>query len=87
MNKNIFVGCCIFHKAEYWFSKETFMNIQVIYIKKNFRNFKLVKTIINSVKKIANGIPIVLSITTGLKIDPVFERLGFEDMGSNWRLK
>ena len=87
LNKNIFVGCCIFHKAEYWFSKETFMNIQVIYIKKNFRNFKLVKTIINSVKKIANGIPIVLSITTGLKIDPVFERLGFEDMGSNWRFK
>jgi len=87
LNKNIFVGCCIFHKAEYWFSKETFMNIQVIYIKKNFRNFKLVKTIINSVKKIANGLPIVLSITTGLKIDPVFERLGFEDMGSNWRLK
>ena len=87
LNKNIFVGCCIFHKAEYWSSKETFLNIQVIYIKKNFRNFKLVKTIINSVKKIANGIPIVLSITTGLKIDPVFERLGFEDMGSNWRLK
>ena len=87
LNKNIFVGCCIFHKAEYWFSKETFMNIQVIYIKKNFRNFKLLKTIINSVKKIANGLPIVLSITTGLKIDPVFERLGFEDMGSNWRLK
>ena len=87
LNKNIFVGCCIFHKAEYWFSKETFMNIQVIYIKKNFRNFKLVKTIINSVKKIANGIPIVLSITTGLKIDPVFKKLGFEDMGSNWRFK
>ena len=87
LDKNIFVGCCIFHKAEYWFSKEMFMNIHIIYIKKNFRNFKLVKTIINSVKKIANGIPIVLSITTGLKIDPVFERLGFEDMGSNWRLK
>ena len=87
LDKNIFIGCCIFHKAEYWFSKEMFMNIQVIYIKKNFRNFKLVKTIIDSVKKIANGIPIVLSITTGLKIDPVFEKLGFEDMGSNWRLK
>ena len=87
LDKNIFVGCCIFHKAEYWFSKEMFMNIQVIYIKKNFRNFKLVKTIIDSVKKIANGLPIVLSITTGLKIDPVFEKLGFEDMGSNWRLK
>ena len=87
LDKNIFIGCCIFHKPEYWFSKEMFMNIQGIYIKKNFRNFKLVKTIIDSVKKIANGLPIVLSITTGLKIDPVFEKLGFEDMGSNWRLK
>ena len=87
LDKNIFIGCCIFHKAEYWFSKEMFMNIQVIYIKKNFRNFKLVKTIIDSVKKIANGIPIVLSISTGLDIDPVFEKLGFEDMGNNWRLK
>ena len=87
LDKNIFVGCCIFHKAEYWFSKEMFMNIQVIYIKKNFRSFKLVKTMVDSVKKIANGIPIVLSISTGLDIDPVFEKLGFEDMGNNWRLK
>ena len=87
LDKNIFIGCCIFHKTENLFSKEMFMNIQVIYIKKNFRNFKLVKTIIDSVKKIANGLPIVLSITTGLKIDPVFEKLGFEDMVSNWRLK
>ena len=87
LNKNIFVGCCIFHKAEYWFSKEMFMNIQIIYIKKNFRNFKLVKTIIDSVKKLAKGIPIVLSISTGLDIDPVFKKLGFEDMGNNWRLK
>ena len=87
LDKNIFVGCCIFHKAEYWFSKEMFMNIQVIYIKKNFRSFKLVKTMVDSVKKIANGIPIVLSISTGLDIDPVFKKLGFEDMGNNWRLK
>ena len=87
LDKQELMGLCIFHKAEYWFSKEMFMNIQVIYIKKNFRNFKLVKTIIDSVKKIANGLPIVLSITTGLKIDPVFEKLGFEDMVSNWRLK
>jgi hypothetical protein len=63
------------------------INIQVLYIKKNFRNFKLVKTIINSVKKIAHDLPIVLSVTTGLKIDKVFEKLGFENMGSNWRMK
>ena len=86
LDKNIFVGCCIFHKAEYWFSKEMFMNIHIIYIKKNFRNFKLLKTMVDSVKKVADKLPIILSVSTGLKIDPVFEKLGFEDMGTNWRL-
>ena len=86
LDKNIIVGCCIFHKAEYWFSKEMFMNIHIIYIKKNFRNFKLLKTMVDSVKKVADKLPIILSVSTGLKIDPVFEKLGFEDMGSNWRL-
>jgi len=42
---------------------------------------------IDSVKKIAKELPIVLSISTGLQIDPVFEKLGFENMGGNWRLK
>ena len=86
LDKNIFVGCCIFHKAEYWFSKEMFMNIHIIYIKKNFRNFKLLKTMVDSVKKVADNLPIILSVSTGLKIDAVFEKLGFQDMGSNWRL-
>ena len=86
LDKNIFVGCCIFHKAEYWFSKEMFMNIHIIYIKKNFRNFKLLKTMVDSVKKVADKLPIILSVSTGLKIDAVFEKLGFQDMGSNWRL-
>ena len=63
-----------------------FMNIHIIYIKKNFRNFKLLKTMVDSVKKVADNLPIILSVSTGLKIDAVFEKLGFQDMGSNWRL-
>ena len=51
LDKNELVGCCIFHKSEFWFSKGQIFNIDVIYIKKNFRNYKLVKTIIESVKK------------------------------------
>ena len=86
LDKDKMVGCLIFHKSEYWFSKDQIMNIHIIYIKKKFRNFKLVKTLIDSVKKVSEGMPIVLSITTGLQIDPVFEKLGFENMGSNWRL-
>ena len=52
------------------------MNMHLIYIKKQFRNYKLLKTLVESVKKVAEDIPIYISVTTGLKIDPVFKRLG-----------
>ena len=86
LDKNKLVGLCIFYKSELWFSKEQVMNIHVIYIKKNFRSYKLLKTMIDSVKKVSDGLPIFLAITTGLKIDAVFKRLGFENLGSNWRM-
>ena len=41
--------------------------------------------LIDSVKKQSMGLPLVLSITSGLGIDPVFQKLGFRNMGSNWR--
>tara|TARA_B100000674_G_C37598769_1_gene804285 strand:- start:132 stop:575 length:444 start_codon:yes stop_codon:yes gene_type:complete len=86
VDKKELMGLCMFHKSEYWFSKEQLMNIHVLYIRKSFRNFKLVKTIIDSVKNVSEGLPINISVTSGLHIDPVFEKLGFENMGSNWRL-
>tara|TARA_Y100000004_G_scaffold175402_1_gene214970 strand:- start:542 stop:985 length:444 start_codon:yes stop_codon:yes gene_type:complete len=86
LDRNQMMGCCIFNKSEYWFSKQEIIIIQMIYINKKFRNYKLVKQIIDMIKKVAEDNPIVLSITSKLDIDPVFERLGFENMGSNWRL-
>ena len=86
LDKKELMGLCMFHKSEYWFSKEQLMNIHVLYIRKSFRNYKLVKTIIDSVKNVSEGLPINLSVTSGLHIDPVFEKLGFQIMGSNWRL-
>ena len=86
LDKKELMGLCMFHKSEYWFSKEQLMNIHVLYIRKSFRNYKLVKTIIDSVKNVSEGLPINLSVTSGLHIDPVFEKLGFQNMGSNWRL-
>ena len=80
------IGCCMFNVSEYFFSTQKIMTIQMIYIKKKYRNFKLVKQIVKSVKELAEDMPIVLSITSGLGIDPVFKKLGFENMGSNWRL-
>ena len=86
LDRDELVGCCMFHKAEYFFSTSKMMLIQMIYIKQKFRNFKLVKQLIESVKKVSEDLPIVLSITSGLGIDPVFKMLGFENMGGNWRL-
>jgi hypothetical protein len=86
LDKKELMGLCMFHKSEYWFSKEQLMSIHVLYIRKSFRNFKLVKTIVDSVKNVSEGLPISLSVTSGLHIDPVFEKLGFQNMGSNWRL-
>ena len=86
LDRDELVGCCMFHKAEYFFSTSKMMLIQMIYIKQKFRNFKLVKQLIESVKKVSEDLPIVLSITSGLGIDPVFQMLGFENMGGNWRL-
>lgn len=86
LDRDKIVGCCIFNKSEYWFSKQKIMIIQMIYIKEKFRNYKLVKQLVDMVKKVSDDNPIVLSITSKLDIDPVFERLGFENMGSNWRL-
>jgi N-acetylglutamate synthase-like GNAT family acetyltransferase len=86
LDKDELIGCCMFNKSEYFFSRSQIMQIQLIYVKKDYRNFKLVKTLIDTVKKISDDLPIVLSITSGLGIDPVFQKLGFKNMGSNWRL-
>tara|TARA_Y100001973_G_scaffold95297_1_gene148507 strand:+ start:46 stop:489 length:444 start_codon:yes stop_codon:yes gene_type:complete len=85
LDKDRLIGCCMFNKSEYFFSKTEIMQIQIVYVKKDYRNFNLVKTLIDSVKKQADGLPLVLSITSGLGIDPVFQKLGFKNMGSNWR--
>lgn len=86
LDRRELIGTCMFNKSEYFFSKSKIMQIQMIYIKQRFRNFKLVKTLIDSVKSVSEDLPIVLSITSGLGVDPVFQRLGFENMGGNWRL-
>ena len=41
----------------------------------------------DSVKQVAENLPISLSIIAKLNADKLFEKLGFENMGSNWRLK
>tara|TARA_R100001594_G_scaffold3197_3_gene12236 strand:+ start:25422 stop:25865 length:444 start_codon:yes stop_codon:yes gene_type:complete len=86
LEENELIGTCMFTKGEYFFATSKIIQIHMIYIKQKYRNFKLVKKLIDTVKKEAKEIPIVLSITSGLGIDKVFHKLGFENMGGNWRL-
>ena len=86
LDKNELIGCCLYNKSEYFFSKTQIMVIQMLYIKQNYRNYNLVKQLIESIKKQAENMPLVISITSGLGVDPVFKMLGFENMGCNWRL-
>jgi carbon monoxide dehydrogenase subunit G len=50
------------------------------------RNFTTFRNLLSGVQKIAKDDPINLSITTKLKLDPVLKKLGFDEMGKNWRL-
>ena len=79
------VGCCMYSKAEYFFSRSKLVEINIIYIKKEYRNFPLVKRIVESVKNYADGLPVFLYISTAQGFDPVFKKLGFDSMGGSWR--
>jgi len=87
LDNNKLIGICMFTKSTYWWSEQETMIIQLIYVVKEFRNYKLMKQLIDSVKQVSNNNPILLSITSKLEADNLFEKLGFENMGSNWRLK
>jgi len=81
------IGVCIFYKTEYWWSKQQTMVIQLIYVIKKYRNYQLVKQLVDSVKQVSENLPISLSIIAKLNADKLLKRLGFEQMGNNWRLK
>ena len=76
LDLNDILGCAIFNKTEYWFSKSECIHIHTIYIKKNYRNFKLVTALFEAIKKVSDNLPMYL---------PVFNKLGFKNLGSNWR--
>ena len=87
LDDNKLIGVCIFYKTAYWWSDEQTMVIQLIYVLKKYRNYQVVKQLLDSVKQVSENLPISLSIIAKLNGDKLFEKLGFENMGSNWRLK
>ena len=86
LDNNKLIGVCIFYKTAYWWSDEQTMVIQLIYVLKKYRNYQVVKQLLDSVKQVSENLPISLSIIAKLNGDKLFEKLGFENMGANWRL-
>ena len=87
LDDNKLIGVCIFYKTAYWWSDDQTIVIQLIYVLKKYRNYQVVKQLIDSVKQVSENLPISLSIIAKLNGDKLFEKLGFENMGANWRLK
>ena len=87
LDNNKLIGICMFTKSTYWWSVQETMIIHLIYVIPEFRNFKLMNQLLESVKQVSDNNPILLSITSKLEANKLFEKLGFENMGSNWRLK
>ena len=84
--ENKIIGAAGFYKSQYWWSDAFIYNIQFIYVMPEHRNFTTFRNLLSGVQKIAKDDPINLSITTKLKLDPVLKKLGFDEMGKNWRL-
>ena len=87
------IGLCMFYKTNYWWSDQQTMVIHLIYIIKKYRNYQVMKQLVDSTKQVSENLPLSLSINTKLDTDKfvdtnkLFEKLGFENMGNNWRLR
>ena len=79
------IGCIAFYKTTHWWSDTPLYNIHFVYVLPEHRNFIIFRNLLGAVQKIAKKDAINLSISTKLNIDPVLKKLGFEDMGKNWR--
>ena len=85
LDTNKIVGTTIFLMHEYLWSKEQLVAVQVVYIIKKYRSFKLFNQTMDIIKNQAKGKAIHLSISTKLGADKLLDRYGFENMGGLWR--
>jgi len=85
LDKKKIVGITIFLFNEYLWSREQLLSVQVIYILKEFRSFKLFNQTMDIIKNQAKGRHIHLTISTRLMADKLLDRYGFEKLGGLWR--
>ena len=85
LDKNKIVGITIFLFNEYLWSREQLLSVQVIYILKEYRSFKLFNQTMDIIKNQAKGRHIHLTISTKLMADKLLDRYVFEKLGGLWR--
>ena len=56
LDSNQLIGICIFCKSNYWWSEQETMIIQLIYVVPEFRNFKLMNQLLDSVKQVSKNL-------------------------------
>jgi hypothetical protein len=56
-------------------------------VKPEHRNILVFRNLLDGVKKIAKDGDIFLQIITEMKLDPLFKKFGFTEMGKNWIYK
>ena len=86
LEKGKLIGLAIIYMTEFLWSNEELLNIQTIYVLKNYRSFELFNQMMKIIKKQANKKPIHMSISTKLIADSLMKRAGFENMGAIWRM-
>tara|TARA_R110002020_G_scaffold113176_1_gene260111 strand:+ start:959 stop:1396 length:438 start_codon:yes stop_codon:yes gene_type:complete len=80
------VGMLLFYKTRYYWSVEKVTVIHVMYVKPENRGYKMFKQLLEMVKQVSKNTTITWSTTTKINEDKLFEKVGFEKMGNNWRL-
>ena len=60
LDTNKLIGVCIFCKSTYWWSDQETMIIQLIYVVEKYRNYQIMKQLIDSVKQVSKDNPILI---------------------------
>jgi len=89
---NDIIGAALVKEADYWFSKETFLNEGVFYVSAKARRTPAAKLLLNELKAYARelNLPLMIGVTTGDRLkakDKFFEMNSFKRVGGMYVLR
>lgn len=81
------IGTLGFVHSKHFWTEDVQINVLWCYVKKQFRSFEIFKKLTDLLKKIAKDKPIMFGYITKLELDNLMLKVGYEEMGKNWRYK